>query len=82
MIESKKSLCTCIDHCRIGSLEIDNVDNAGTAIDHCRIGSLENKRQKMAYYINDHCRIGSLETKQTPPIKKKVRSLPHRQLRK
>ena len=50
--------------------------------DHCRIGSLESISKLTAKKKFDHCRIGSLETKQTPPIKKKVRSLPHRQLRK
>ena len=51
-------------------------------LDHCRIGSLEIHRAGADLEQIDHCRIGSLETKQTPPIKKKVRSLPHRQLRK
>ena len=41
MIESKKSLCTCIDHCRIGSLEMKLAPNTVGKLDHCRIGSLE-----------------------------------------
>ena len=30
---------------------------------------------------NDHCRIGSLETDMLTPLRVKLRSLPHRQLR-
>ena len=30
-----------IDHCRIGSLEIDSEEEIANAMDHCRIGSLE-----------------------------------------
>ena len=61
MIESKKSLCTCIDHCRIGSLErIDDWPTAD-ADDHCRIGSLEIHELHFGNNDLDHCRIGSLE---------------------
>ena len=61
MIESKKSLCTCIDHCRIGSLEKYMVVIQNDAHDHCRIGSLEILLPFSNFQSKDHCRIGSLE---------------------
>ena len=61
MIESKKSLCTCIDHCRIGSLEITGYYGILELLDHCRIGSLETKAEPETPAPIDHCRIGSLE---------------------
>ena len=62
MIESKKSLCTCIDHCRIGSLEIDKPSKYLSSEDHCRIGSLENDYDETELETVDHCRRGSLES--------------------
>ncbi len=61
MIESKKSLCTCIDHCRIGSLETSMITGKLRSTDHCRIGSLEIGEQAILNKEIDHCRIGSLE---------------------
>ena len=61
MIESKKSLCTCIDHCRIGSLEKMSHLERKWMSDHCRIGSLEIHILEPFLIRADHCRIGSLE---------------------
>ena len=36
-------MITEADHCRIGSLEITNVNIRLQLVDHCRIGSLENE---------------------------------------
>ena len=71
-----------LDHCRIGSLEMDLDRGSALLDDHCRIGSLE--KQFIRYRDNDadHCRIGSLERKVTFRRFRGWRSLPHRQLRK
>ena len=50
-----------IDHCRIGSLEMQSSFSFLSAIDHCRIGSLEKCKRKDVDNRSDHCRIGSLE---------------------
>ena len=62
MIESKKSLCTCIDYCRIGSLESQRPLGYFANRDYCRIGSLESSRKRRKKRKRDYCRIGSLET--------------------
>ncbi len=49
------------DHCRIGSLEIEQCSTIVCAYDHCRIGSLEMLFVSMGRAFCDHCRIGSLE---------------------
>ncbi len=55
-----------IDHCRIGSLEINAGINPLNAGDHCRIGSLEIMMLNLHSYQKDHCRIGSLESSSGP----------------
>ena len=50
-----------IDHCRIGSLEINERDLFFYGEDHCRIGSLEIHDRNCFLTLTDHCRIGSLE---------------------
>ena len=49
------------DHCRIGSLEKNNLQENQPGNDHCRIGSLEIFRRLSVELSLDHCRIGSLE---------------------
>ena len=51
-----------MDHCRIGSLEINKLCPANLFKDHCRIGSLEKQLRCQIIHCIDHCRIGSLET--------------------
>ena len=55
-----------VDHCRIGSLETQNVDPETGEIDHCRIGSLEIISVDDTLTFIDHCRIGSLEKEDGP----------------
>ena len=51
-----------IVHCRIGSLEIDQITTELFRLVHCRIGSLEKRLPKLWTGHRVHCRIGSLES--------------------
>ena len=70
-----------MDHCRIGSLEIDTPVILESSSDHCRIGSLEISNSAHILIEQDHCRIGSLESHHFTTETGGTRSLPHRQLR-
>ena len=50
-----------VDHCRIGSLEMNPSKLKKLFCDHCRIGSLEKQELAEKSGVSDHCRIGSLE---------------------
>ena len=48
-------------HCRIGSLEMLDVEQHQHDQVHCRIGSLEIVHLQLPMRLLVHCRIGSLE---------------------